>query len=222
MLQKNKGLAPFTPLTKGGVVIVLWIIIAAIVLGGGYAAYRYHNYQQPTTGNLQQKTETSVDTNNWKTYRNEKYEFEFKYPSSWYLHDRDTFKGNFVVLLKTEDFPNIESESYALEHQITVGVNNMKGAYDKKLTQEEYIQDISSDNDYTGKPTSIKWVKINKFNMFRVEHKNENMFHTLSYYYFNDGKVFNFYLYPFSDSDMNSLSDFEDFEKMVTTFKFTK
>lgn len=72
---------------KGGLALVIWVVIAAVLLGGGYIAYQ--KYQQPMTDNQPQQADdnspqekqASADISDWKTYRNEKYGFEFRYPS---------------------------------------------------------------------------------------------------------------------------------------------
>lgn len=56
-------------------------LILAVLLGGGYVAYR--NYPQPTTYNQPQQSEATVVPVDWKTYSNEEYGFEFRYPPNF-------------------------------------------------------------------------------------------------------------------------------------------
>lgn len=50
-------------------------------------------------GNVSHKSDTiAIDTSNWKTYRNEKYGFEVRYPSGWEVlnnHPNDPIRFNF-------------------------------------------------------------------------------------------------------------------------------
>lgn len=78
MPQTRKGLAP-----------VVWIIIAAILLGGGYVVYKTLDYSFSTDNppnpiraeDIKKETKLTDDISDWKPYRNEKYGFEFDYPS---------------------------------------------------------------------------------------------------------------------------------------------
>ncbi len=85
-MNTHKGLAP-----------IVWVIIAAIVLGGGYAVYEFSKpklicwpYCSGMTDQDREDIKKSVldaQTANWKTYRNEKYGFEVAYPATWFIQD---------------------------------------------------------------------------------------------------------------------------------------
>ena len=61
---------------KQGFSAIAFLIILAVLVIGGYAIWKK---QPPTPA----PSTPSVDTTNWKTYRNEEYGFEFKYPNDW-------------------------------------------------------------------------------------------------------------------------------------------
>lgn len=89
-----------TPLSangqKGFAPILIVLILALVASVGGFLVYSNYSNKRTKVDQIQQtqstpapkKTEeasNSADTTNWKTYRNEKYKFEFKYPKSWIL-----------------------------------------------------------------------------------------------------------------------------------------
>lgn len=67
--------------TRKGLAPIVWLIIVALVLGGGYFAYR--KYQPLTTNNQQQEKKEETSTKDWNTYRNEEYGFVASYPPQW-------------------------------------------------------------------------------------------------------------------------------------------
>ncbi len=63
--------------------IILIILIIVVLLGiGGFFEWRYWKTSSPQLSqiDIQQPPE---DVSEWKTYRNEEYGFEIKYPSTW-------------------------------------------------------------------------------------------------------------------------------------------
>jgi len=68
---------------KGFTIPLIIAIIAVLIIGGGTYAIM-HNKQQPkekVETIAQNSASTTDNTADWKTYRNEKYGFEFRYPS---------------------------------------------------------------------------------------------------------------------------------------------
>lgn len=97
----------FTPIAT------ILIIIAILAIGLGYFAFKKADSipgdDKFIIDNQDQPPSTS-ETSNWKTYHNEKYRFEFKYPSQWtILSDKDLkdINGNLRnVILNQESSPN--------------------------------------------------------------------------------------------------------------------
>lgn len=102
---------------------MLWIVILILVLAGvgyyGYQKYKAKSGLSPKQvgqkQNNQQKSE--IDTSNWKTYRNEEYRFDFKYPRNWTISDFNSsgFDGGIAIRSlnsSTEAYPFAISISY--------------------------------------------------------------------------------------------------------------
>ena len=100
--------------TITGIVI---IIAAAVVLVGGAFGYQYFAIQNANIKNQNDNVKSQNETANssfkalatadWKTYRNDKYGFEFKYPKEYevtiypaptFQNTRSTEQGYFVDL----------------------------------------------------------------------------------------------------------------------------
>jgi|GEM_PF-4653263 hypothetical protein len=108
-MQAQKGLAP-----------ILWIIILAVALGGGYWAYQYTKggllcwpYCPGMTDEDREEIKRSAleaQTANWNTYRNEEYGFEFKYPTSAKLYTGGGVIENGVALSVPRTNPSVISK----------------------------------------------------------------------------------------------------------------
>ncbi|MEK7621904.1 MAG: PsbP-related protein [Patescibacteria group bacterium] len=81
------------PNTKRGFGSVGLIIVILIIIAGG--SYMW-SQKGPTDGS---PTAVTTDSANWKTYRNEEYGFEFKYPADFEIEDR-SYKSNQGVAIK--------------------------------------------------------------------------------------------------------------------------
>src|SRR3989338_9352263 len=74
-------------LKKGFTWIIIAIILALIAGGGTYAAWRIQNSSkneiQLPVSEVGTNTSDQQESDNWKTYRNEKYGFELRYPTEY-------------------------------------------------------------------------------------------------------------------------------------------
>src|SRR3989338_6754346 len=74
------------------------IIIALILIGGAYFVFSKKDRSvsiQDTESQNSQSSNSSADqlsTDNWKTYRNEQFGFEFKYPENFKIIKEEAFE----------------------------------------------------------------------------------------------------------------------------------
>ena len=80
---------------KGFANIVLVVVIVAIIAVGGYFVFSKKSQlsnQQPTTNQQTQTPNTQTptkETAGWKTYRNDVYGLEVRYPANWSVMDKE-------------------------------------------------------------------------------------------------------------------------------------
>lgn len=94
--------------TKGFANIWLVVLVVAVVVVGGYSVFKKSGVptpkteqsqsQQPTTTTNNQPVAANDETAGWQTYRNEKYRFEFKYPTGWKYMPTDLGILNLGIL----------------------------------------------------------------------------------------------------------------------------
>jgi hypothetical protein len=136
---------------------ILIVLILAVIVGGGILGYlRYFEREIVSFTKFpeikkSEKPKIEEETANWKTYRNEKYEFEVKYPEDWTLDEWiHPITGEFIISFHPPEAEEpeiftisvIKQTSEELEEwiegnirigfcrnrrDITIGVENYKG-----------------------------------------------------------------------------------------------
>src|SRR3989344_8625754 len=108
-MLKQKGFAAFGLHARGSHkyghahIFLLIVIVLVGIAGIGYFAYKNGQVKIPSPNNpLSSATPpvSSIDTSNWKTYKNEAYGFEVKYPPPMYIDDSYPYKSEKGILLK--------------------------------------------------------------------------------------------------------------------------
>jgi hypothetical protein len=96
--------------------------------------------------NLAMTTDGIIDTSDWQTYRNEKYEFEISYPSKWFIIEGDDeFTGEkFLTFSNLENRCNKENcPSDYLAVFVSIYSNSSK-TYDNFIEQKSKYEKIAT------------------------------------------------------------------------------
>ena len=196
---------------KIGIIVV--IIIALAIIAGVFVAQKRQKVeinnvpnqtqQQPqTTDQKNNQVENLVqneDANGWKTYTNDKYGFEFKYPSNWMptYYDRSSKSADVNFYDSSNDgaimlvfhISNVQewslnerkklnesassSEKVSMENIILSGVPALKTEYGGNK------QAVGSDDYYfvkNGKSINFSFEKISNENILEIENKVTSSF----------------------------------------------
>ena len=215
------------------------IIIVLILIGGAYFVFSKKDKSIPAQNTENQNSQSKQSStrnstiNNWSTYKNDKYGFEFQYPSTWkpvlrYVVVDEEMGGNpwdsaLFVLYQINQLSNIPKLG-VYGPELTVFVSDFVLEYDnKKVTKDEFVTEVT-------KSSNFKWIKINNIDALRVEKKVDNKiieygidssFTFVEYYLFKVDKVYEFKLVH--DNNISTpTQDLDQFETVVSTFKFTK
>lgn len=114
-----------------GFIEILIIILASVILVGLLAFKSTNITKAPTSVS---PTSTPESTANWKTYRNEKLGFEFKYPNSWFVTEENVLSTKTLVVFEDgKEIPNQENKM-----EITLGFYNQ--GLQRNLTLKELIE----------------------------------------------------------------------------------
>ena len=177
--------------------------------------YLYNNQTNSNTQNSSTETADSyakaLATADWKTYKNDEYGFEVKYPKSWWVEERTniiTFLGpssgpsNFALDISVESNPNkLSSKDFVLQ----------------KLKEPEMG---SGFDEFTPAEVKLfnngKELEIGGLAAFQLEENNYTHI-----YLARNSNIMKFY-FPDTEKNITELEDPEAVNTVISTFKFTK
>lgn len=151
---------------------------------------------------------TEILANNWQTYRNDKYGFEFMYPKGWTLEEKALGSNTYSIELRR--YTSVKKDRFDGLVQIVIKSSTSTGGSGDKPDL------ISSDQVDIDGQTAVRkiesWSPVSKENLsYKMNLKNNpNSSITLSVYGY-DGE------HGYSISTYNDLLD-----ELMKTFKFIK
>jgi len=136
--------------------IPLIIIIGVLIIGGGIFAYFQFFKEGVKTEGEEQKNETA----DWKTYKNEQYGFEFKYPSDWMVTEKDADKTDTIKdghLFEVSKYGTVGAAEISGVFEVNVfNFDDNQANFEKKITSIKRLypnnREVSQDglNGYKG------------------------------------------------------------------------
>ncbi|MDQ5969220.1 MAG: hypothetical protein QG579_377 [Patescibacteria group bacterium] len=176
-----------------GIFILALIIIAGIVSWTAILFYpKQTNKNSPVSVN---------ETDNWKTYRNDTYGFEFKYPSDWVVeHEINSGDLDRVILYLPRDF-GTGVTFVATDSKLGGGIELDRLEKEGKMQKKEKI--VLNNIEY-----SVYYYNNNEYEMP----------YEIIIYFVKDNKSYWFV----ANTNNNYQSGRQELDSILSTFKFTK
>jgi hypothetical protein len=172
--------------------ILLCIIIGAVAYG---AVYYFWFYQEAKNS----KTPDVVQTTDWKTYGNDEYGFEFKYPKEWSVAEEKN-EDYFLILIGKQE---------------PVNVYGVFGFTVRQKTEEEYLKSLKNKGFYIvdKSNTVVGNMNANFYVLKRTNTPTETQWRNIVVV--KDGTVL--------ELSMGAIGEYDSiFWEIISTFKFTK
>ncbi len=111
--QINPTPVEIQPKTDHKIFYILILIFLAIIGSFSYLFYLQYNYNPMCVSDCSSIVVPDFDeTSDWKTYRNEEYGFEFKYPSNWVKLDNYQTDPDLITIVSSNESADNVSKCY--------------------------------------------------------------------------------------------------------------
>lgn len=205
--------------------IAIIVVVLCVIIVGGFIAWQYFGI--PEEGEkISEEITLEDETADWKTYRNEEYGFEMKYPKSWYVYTPEQGPpGLAISMISTfsqeiyENYVEVGDRS-PLQTLDNLGMIRLAYLIDESL--EEALNSIIEDT----RLISIEEINIEgemRYKMYFFEEVEEmDVEGVLITYLFSDkNNKTMLFQGTFIGKDKEIYEEYaEQFEKMLSTFSF--
>lgn len=192
------------------------LISALVIIVGGFLVWKSNQkVEVGQQGNQEQNQQTEnqqgeIDTSEWKTYKDEKYGFEIKYPKNWEIKDSDTnaFGGEWLSVI-IESNPNavMQINRRELKTGYLEWIRNQINPLIGEGVKMEIIGDNLMNNDiYAWHVISSNDIHTFKTHNYYISNKK-----TIVVIHFNevyDKSIYSSYLYDF-EAMVHSINFFD-------------
>ncbi|MEK7187385.1 MAG: hypothetical protein AAB691_00885 [Patescibacteria group bacterium] len=163
-----------------------------------------------------------IDTANWKTYRSDKYGFEFMYPAEWKfsenLNEGSILLWNYEDKDVKRDPPFEDLPGANIEIKITTANEKCLGSLDFACYEGDSLALFAPDQS---EQLVTSTIQVDGIKSLRVD-ALESYFTVYRYPAIYIGVPYKNYLYRISIMDGGNKKNFPLFDQILSTFKFTK